>query len=115
LRLFPVPPSITKLMNAIWNGEFDGIAQTKAFFERVALLKHKIDMVYLLAETRHVYLPKYITSAQRGVPMSGATPLGTVGQQLDMMPLEVGQVVGRPRHRRVGSRVARALGMAHNF
>jgi len=115
MNLFPRAPSVRSLMDAIWNGEFGDVAQTQGFFDRVKYLRHCIDKVYLLAETRNVYLPEYITSAQKGVVVARSTPLGVVGRQLELMPSGVGPLVSEPRHRRQGSRLARRLGMASNF
>lgn len=84
--MFKVIPSVDKVMRAIRTGRFDGIAQTKAFINRVKDLKTLIDTVLLEAETQNVYLPTYITSAQRALPLRGDKVVGYVGDDLTSMP-----------------------------
>lgn len=86
LKVFSSSPSMDDMMRAIRKGKFDGVAQTDAFIDRVKLLKELIDMTLLAAESRNVYLPTYITSAQRALPLRGDGRLGYVGGGIVPMP-----------------------------
>jgi len=73
-------------MRAIRKGKFQNIAQTNRFLARVKSLKELVDAVLLNAETHNVYLPNYITAAQRHIPLRGENVLGYQGDGLRPMP-----------------------------
>jgi len=111
LRIFSAPPSMDSMMSAIKDGKFNGIAQTDGFLDRVVRIKHWIDEVLLSAERQNVYLPTYITSAQRGLPIRGKSRLGYVGSGMNPMPEKVArriEDISRTHKRRVtfGDRAA---------
>jgi len=85
-RVFTKVPSMDDLMRAIRRGKFDEIAQTDGFIERVKDLKEMIDKVLLAAERQRIYLPTYITNAQRNIPLRGGQILGYVGEGVQPMP-----------------------------
>lgn len=89
LKVFSRVPSMDEMMTAIRKGKFDGIAQTGAFLGRVKYLKELIDGVLLAAEGRNVFLPSYITRAQRALPLRGDARLGYVGDEMVRMPVGV--------------------------
>jgi len=87
MMVFSKAPSTDTLMRKIRDGQFDGIAQTGAFIKRVVLIKGMIDSVLLKAESHNVYLPTYITAAQRGLPLRPRVPLvGVEGFGMSAMP-----------------------------
>jgi len=116
-RLFRRTPSVDELMKEINRGRFNGIAQSEGFINRIRNIKELIDRVLLAAESKNVYLPTYITSAQRGLAIRGNVPLGVAGEGMVPMPRSVGsyltssssgELTNRydPRHKRGGSRDA---------
>lgn len=86
MMIFSRTPSMDSLMHAIKNGSFDGIAQSEAFIVRVKLIKELIDRSLIKAEKHGVFLPMYITAAQRGLPIRGSAPLGVNGLGMTSMP-----------------------------
>jgi len=99
LRVFKgYKPSVDSLFRAIKAGTFDRVAQTEGFISRVKDLKTSIDKVLLFAETNGVYLPSYITDAQRGLPLRGVAPLGVLGGNLTRMPGEVARTLASRNH-----------------
>lgn len=76
-------------MHAIRKGKFDKVAQTDGFINRVKLLKGLIDQVLLDAEANNVFLPNYITYAQRNLPIRGGSVLGYEGEDVHAMPESV--------------------------
>jgi len=67
-----------EMMSAIRRGKFVGIAQSEAFIARVVQLKYWIDCVLIKAEEHGVFLPTYVTAAQRTLPIHPATGIGDV-------------------------------------
>jgi len=88
-RVFNRIPSTDSLMEGIRTGHFNNIAQSDKFLERVMMLKELIDRVLIRAESQNVYLPTYITQAQRGLPVRGHAPLGVLGTDMAPMPRRV--------------------------
>jgi len=86
MRIFDNAPSMDKIMRAIRKGKFDSVAQTDKFLGRVKSLKELIDSVLLNAEHYSVFLPTYITAAQRQLPLRGDNLLGYQGDDLRPMP-----------------------------
>jgi len=76
--LFAVSPTTDQIMMAVRAGKFKGLAQTDAFINRVMTLKTCIDEVLVRAQSFNIYLPMYITQAQRTLPIHGRTPLGSL-------------------------------------
>jgi len=85
LRVFSKAPSVRSVMKAISRGKFDGVAQTSGYIKRVKGLKEKIDQVLVYADMQGIYLPTYVTSAQRALPLHGKAVLGYVGEGLEPM------------------------------
>jgi len=86
LKVFRKAPSVDETMRAIRRGNFNGIAQTDGFIQRVKLLKDLVDEVLLKAEQQNVFLPTYITGAQRALPLRSSGRLGYVGDTVFPMP-----------------------------
>jgi len=107
LRVFKKTPSADKLMHEIRSGAFNGIAQSDAFIGRVKFIKELIDSALIRAESHNVYLPAYITSAQRGLPIQGHAPLGLVGRDYAPLPSQVSSaLVGSRQVDRLRNRFA---------
>jgi len=82
LKVFRTPPRPSDVIEAVRNGKFDSIAQTKGFIDRLEGLKSKLDQSLIFAESSNVYLPHAISAAQRIIPAGGSEALGTVGRGL---------------------------------
>jgi hypothetical protein len=93
LRFFKRNPSTDELMEAIKKGSFDSVAQSKGFLDRVRHIKTQIDNVLLFAEEAGMFLPGYITAAQRGLAIRGITPVGVLGEGMRSMPKMVAKRV----------------------
>jgi len=111
MRIFVRPPSVNKLMRAVREGKFDGVAQTSKFLDRVREIKNWIDMALLAAETHSVFLPTYITAAQRAMPLQAPSALGTVGRDLQPMP---GRIANAVRMETSKQRLAKRFGEGDN-
>jgi len=114
MKVFTAIPSTDSLMQSIKHGKFNGVAQSDKFLERVKFIKELIDRTLIRAETQNVYLPAYITSAQRSLPIRGNAPLGVLGNEYARMPRSVasaltvdadmGSMLGRMGDRLNGTR-----------
>jgi len=83
--LFRSPPSVDRMMRAIKKGSYNSVAQTDGFLNRVMQVKEWLDRVLIFAEKYNIYLPTYITAAQRNLPIRGVNVLGVLGD--DVVPV----------------------------
>lgn len=111
LRVFSRAPSTDSMMAEIRAGRFHGVAQSDRFLDRVMLIKELIDRALIRAESHNVYLPTYITAAQRGLPVRGRAPLGVLGEDMLSMPRSVVRAMvdekGKGRRETLHNRFAR--------
>lgn len=78
LKLFSFRPTAMQVVEAMHRGKFTEIAQSKSFIARVLQLKQWMDHAYVIAEKHCVYLPHFVTNAQRTLPIHAQTALGSV-------------------------------------